>query len=254
MPHTSVVRYSAHAAITSIAFALGLGVGAATPNATTHESAARLASAAGLVVLAGLGLYLARAICRAMSRTGRSDEDDHEGSRPCFCHAPRVFCLLPTTKVARDLYLRQTRDQLSRGDTGVDLRWPEDIELAPGEKRLIGLGVRVAYVCAVCDTPSAFWLAPRSSLGAKTELQLANGLGLIDRGYRGEIFAAVRNLGAAPYIGKKGEALLQLAAPDLRPAVYTVCEDGGAYDERYFADGATARGAGAFGSTGAAGR
>lgn len=205
----------------------------------------------GLFALCAAGAYFAYTLARPWpgELAGPAKPDKSR----CVCGTPKRFYLLPAED-ARELYAPQRGDAALRGDTGVDLRWPADIELAPGEKRVVGLGVRVAYLCEDCGDASAFWLAPRSSLGTKTDLQLANGLGLIDRGYRGEVRAVVRNLGGEPYAGKKGDALLQLAAPDLGPARYTVCVAGGAYAARLFADGATERGAGGFGSTGAAGR
>lgn len=84
----------------------------------------------------------------------------------------------------------------------------------------------------------AYWMLPRSSI-SKTPLRLANSVGLIDAGYRGPIMAAVDGV----YSVSQNERLFQLAAPDLLPwdEVRVVSEIPG---------GATARGAGGFGSTG----
>jgi len=75
-------------------------------------------------------------------------------------------------------------------------------------------------------------------------MQLANSVGLIDAGYRGDIMAAVRLVGATAYEVVAGR-YFQLASPDLLPwdAVRVVDTIPG---------GETLRGAGGFGSTGLA--
>jgi dUTP pyrophosphatase len=91
----------------------------------------------------------------------------------------------------------------------------------------------------------AFWLLPRSSV-SRTPLRLANSVGLIDAGYRGDVMAAVDPVGAtddATFAVNEGDRYFQLASPDLLP-----------WDEVRVVDavpgGATLRGAGGFGSTG----
>lgn len=118
-------------------------------------------------------------------------------------------------------------------DSGFDLMAAETVTIPPGGVHFLKLGVRAAlfrverrppkhdvYVppssWAETLTPTAFWLLPRSSL-SKTPLRLANSVGLIDAGYRGELLAAVDNRGAEPYEVVRGTRLFQIAAPDLRP-------------------------------------
>lgn len=88
----------------------------------------------------------------------------------------------------------------------------------------------------------AFWLLPRSSI-SKTGMRLANSVGLIDGGYRGDILAAVDNRSSEDIDIVSGSRYFQLAAPDLLPwnEVLVVPEIPG---------GPTLRGAGGFGSTG----
>lgn len=90
------------------------------------------------------------------------------------------------------------------------------------------------------DKPSAFCLYPRSSI-SKTPLILANHVGVIDSGYRGNIKGAFRNLDSnSEYIVEKHTRLLQICHPSLcRIRVFlkdSVTE--------------TSRGEGGFGSTG----
>ena len=44
--------------------------------------------------------------------------------------------------------------------------------------------------------PTSYMLVPRSSI-SKTPLRMANSIGIIDAGYRGEIMAAVDNISKA---------------------------------------------------------
>lgn len=89
--------------------------------------------------------------------------------------------------------------------------------------------------------PSGFYLYPRSSL-SKTPLMLSNHVGIIDSGYRGFIIGAFRNLSQSEYVVEKGQRLLQICSPDLKPFLVTII------DETFFSS--TDRGTGGFGSTG----
>ena len=95
--------------------------------------------------------------------------------------------------------------------------------------------------------PTAFYLMPRSSI-SKTPLMLANQTGLIDRGYRGTLIAAVRNLlpGNKTYAIEKHTRLFQLVHPCALPILVELVST-----PEEFADDTTARGDGGFGSTGA---
>ena len=63
--------------------------------------------------------------------------------------------------------------------------------------------------------PCSYYLYPRSSI-SKTPLMLANHVGVIDSGYRGNIIGSFRNL-VEKYTVQKYTRLLQICAPDLRP-------------------------------------
>jgi len=78
-----------------------------------------------------------------------------------------------------------------RGDSGVDLFCPEDVEVKCGETKLVDLGVQCEMLDAVGGAQS-FYLHPRSSLGTKTPLIMANSAGVIDAGYRGNLMACVK--------------------------------------------------------------
>ena len=71
--------------------------------------------------------------------------------------------------------------------------------------------------------PVSYYLYPRSSL-SKTPYRLANSVGIIDSGYRGNIIAALdeqeqETSGVAFYYLEKHIRLVQICAPDLRPII-----------------------------------
>lgn len=111
-----------------------------------------------------------------------------------------------------------------------------DVVLPAGARQLLPTGIAIAlpgadYVALICA---------RSGLAARHGITMANGVGVIDSDYRGEIGVGLVNLGDAPYTVQPGDRIAQLmVVPVVQPAV-TVVED---LDE-------TERGAGGFGSTG----
>jgi len=69
---------------------------------------------------------------------------------------------------------------------------------------------------------TGYYMYPRSSI-SKTPLMLANGTGIIDSGYRGNIIGAFRNLENEPYKVDKYTRLLQICSHDLRPRCSSNC-------------------------------
>ena len=120
------------------------------------------------------------------------------------------------------------------GDAGLDLYVLEDLHFEPGETKAIKLGIS-------CEPEDgiAYYLFPRSSI-SKTPLRMANSIGLIDGGYRGEIMAVCDNIKSEAYTVKKGQRLFQLVAMDSSPIQYELVEE----------LEMTTRGTGGFGSTG----
>lgn len=122
------------------------------------------------------------------------------------------------------------------GDSGINLAFPEDLEISPRKVTFIKLGVAAAMT--KIGKPSSYFLMPRSSI-AKTPLILANSVGLIDAGYRGELIAAVRNLSDVPFFIQKGTSLFQVVAPNAKPIKVSIVDE----------LSMTSRGSGGFGST-----
>jgi dUTPase len=114
-----------------------------------------------------------------------------------------------------------------------------------------------APIVTATDPPSAcgFYLYPRSSI-SKTRMRLANSVGIIDAGYRGDLIAAVDSIGVfgstdiwqiwketlSPI--KKYDRYFQVCAPDLSPFLVHIV------DTEHDLSPPTTRGQGGFGSTG----
>lgn len=128
----------------------------------------------------------------------------------------------------------------THSDAGFDLFCPDDLK-CQGRSIMNKVGLGVA--CAMyknAGTPCAYYLYPRSSI-SKTGLRLANSVGIIDSGYRGELTAFVDNVYESVWPIEKGVRLFQICTPDLSPFSRVELVD--ELDE-------TSRGAGGFGSTG----
>ena len=92
------------------------------------------------------------------------------------------------------------------GDAGADLVSTESLRLGPGERALVGTGVRIALP----DGYVAF-VVPRSGLAAKHGITIVNAPGTVDAGYRGEIKVSLLNTDAnEPYDIAAGDRIAQL--------------------------------------------
>jgi dUTP pyrophosphatase len=87
-----------------------------------------------------------------------------------------------------------------------------------------------------------YFLYPRSSTGTKTPLRLANSIGIIDSGYRGNYIAAFDNVRIESFQIEQAQRLVQICSPNLTyPLRVELVEE---------LDMDTVRGEGGFGSTG----
>ena len=98
--------------------------------------------------------------------------------------------------------------------------------------------------CKMTDDGSTtgFYIYPRSSI-CKTPLALANHVGIIDSGYRGNIIAMFRNLSDRDYEVAEYTRLIQVCHPTLKPFLVNILDNEAEL-------GITSRGSGGFGSTG----
>lgn len=120
-------------------------------------------------------------------------------------------------------------------DAGIDLFAAAEMRIIPGEVVTVPLGVAVEIPWGMVGK-----LCIRSSIAKKRGLCMANGEGVIDAGYRGEVCALVANIGNTQQIIKRHERIAQL--------VVTPCDLSPIEVVRDLSD--TTRGAGGFGSTG----
>ncbi|NWE51970.1 dUTP diphosphatase [Brevundimonas sp. P7753] len=125
------------------------------------------------------------------------------------------------------------------GSAGMDLRAAvaefEPIVLAPGERKLIPTGLKIAL-----EPGYEAQVRPRSGLALKHGVTCLNSPGTIDSDYRGEVGVILINHGRVAFEIRRGERIAQMVIAPYAQAVMAEVE---ALDE-------TARGAGGFGSTG----
>ena len=89
-------------------------------------------------------------------------------------------------------------------DACMDLRSTEDVEIQPGDVKVLNSGVQVAI-----PKEHVMEVFVRSSVGIKKNLMLANGTGIIDAGYRDPIKMALYNFGKEIKKKKKGDRICQ---------------------------------------------
>jgi dUTP pyrophosphatase len=122
------------------------------------------------------------------------------------------------------------------GDAGADLTAAEAVRLAPGERALVGTGVRIAL-------PEGYvaFVVPRSGLAARHGITVVNAPGTVDAGYRGEIKVALLNTDAREAFEiSAGDRIAQLIVMPVPRAVFVPVDE--------LPD--SVRGEGGFGSTG----
>jgi dUTP pyrophosphatase len=129
----------------------------------------------------------------------------------------------------------------SKGAAGLDLLAALDTQrpltLAPGARASVPTGLTL-------ELPAGFeaQVRPRSGLALNYGITVLNSPGTIDSDYRGEVSVVLANLGHAPFEIRRGERIAQLVVAPVATA--ELIEVG--------AVSSTERGAGGFGSTGAA--
>lgn len=122
-----------------------------------------------------------------------------------------------------------------RTDAGWDLTLIETVMVYPNEVQMADLGIAV-------EIPEGYvgLIMPRSSIGAKMQVGLANTVGVIDSDYRGPVKLALRTFGTIPVVLYQGQRVAQLV---LVPCLLTEAMQVDHLSE-------TERGEGGFGSSG----
>ena len=124
------------------------------------------------------------------------------------------------------------------GSAALDLRsaLEESITVAAHSRVAVPTGIAVA----VKDSSVVSVVCARSGLATKHGIALANGIGVIDSDYRGEILVSLINTSDTDFTIEPGDRIAQLMFVPVLTAKLIECEE---LDE-------TERGAGGFGSTG----
>ena len=127
------------------------------------------------------------------------------------------------------------------GAAGMDLR----AAVPDGEPLTIRPGGRAAAPTGLCIAVPAGYEAqvrPRSGLALRAGVTCLNSPGTVDSDYRGEVKVILANLGEEDFVVRRGDRIAQLV---ICPVVQAAWRETDALD-------GTLRGAGGFGSTGAA--
>ena len=123
------------------------------------------------------------------------------------------------------------------GDAGLDLTAAATVTLAPGGRRLVPTGLRVAI-----PSGHAGLVLPRSGLALRTGVTVLNAPGTIDSDYRGEVRVLLVNLGPESFTVTRGMRVAQLLFVPVARVV----------PQPVTSLGQTSHGEGGFGSTGLA--
>ncbi len=126
------------------------------------------------------------------------------------------------------------------GDSGIDLITSDD-HIINGKCSAYTINYKIKCSMINIDTGEfvSYYLYTRSSISS-TPLRLANHVGIIDSGYRGNIMAKFDNISSDIYYVNKGTRLCQICGPDLAPIIINLTNR----------LNKTIRGDGGFGSTG----
>ncbi len=111
------------------------------------------------------------------------------------------------------------------------------LTVLPGERTRVPTGIAIEYE----DKNVVAVICARSGLSAKHGIALANGIGVVDPDYRGELLVSVVNLSDTPYTFTDGERIAQLLLLPIIRGEFEIADT--------LSD--TERGSGGFGSTGA---
>ena len=147
---------------------------------------------------------------------------------------------LKTLYTEKIVEMKQKHLTATHIDSGFDLFVPTTITIPPGKIIIIDMNVRCAVYQGEQLKPSPYYLYPRSSV-SKRGIILANSVGIIDSGYRGNLKAGFYNTNDEPITIKAGDRIVQICMPSLSTSYsYHLVQQ---LDE-------TERGEGGLGSTG----
>lgn len=119
------------------------------------------------------------------------------------------------------------------GDVGLDIPMQESI-IIPAKTTSFKINLKFRT-----NPTHGYMLVPRSSI-TKTNIRLANSIGIIDKQYRGDVMVVVDNIGESDVLFQEGCCYFQIVAFDGNLPRYQIDE----------VSKSSNRGSGGFGSTG----
>ena len=111
-----------------------------------------------------------------------------------------------------------------RGDAGLDLYCPGNLEILPGQTKCIDFKIQCEGLSDSNERNVCYYLYPRSSI-SKTPFRLANSVGIIDAGYRGNLMAMIDNISNEVQTIQKGTRLFQICGRYLEPVHLELVEE-----------------------------
>ncbi len=165
---------------------------------------------------------------------------------PCpACRLPGEKSYMKKFKIETKIINRLIGDSIpmpsraTGGSAAMDMRacLEEPLTVKPGETVIVPSGIAIS----INDPGTVALLLPRSGLGTRHGIVLANTIGVIDSDYQGEILIGIYNRGNESYTIEPGERICQmLFMPVLQAKLSVVAE--------FSVE--SGRGAGGFGHTG----
>lgn len=145
-----------------------------------------------------------------------------------FCEIPQLgqpYAVTALSDTIKQKYIRAAEhrnisvsdylnnNRVCQPDAGFDLFVPLDSVSNSQSRTHIDYGIKCAMF--LNGRPCGYYLFARSSTGTRTPLRLANSVGIIDAGYRGNCISILDNIYGETYDIKSGDRLVQLCAPNM---------------------------------------
>ena len=139
-------------------------------------------------------------------------------------------------KIYEKNYIERTNYE---DDAGLDLFMMTEI-IVPKKSISFKIKLGIKINAYTNEKLSSYSIYPRSSMGSKSPLRLSNSIGLVDKGYTGELMIVVDNISDEDYIIEEGCRLVQLVGPKHESSIVNIVNE----------IVETKRGVNGFGSTG----
>ncbi|MEM0359830.1 MAG: dUTP diphosphatase [Candidatus Diapherotrites archaeon] len=108
-------------------------------------------------------------------------------------------------KVQKTCAWAKLPEMAHKGDSGFDLFASETVLLKPGERKLVGTGLKM-------EMPEGIeaQVRPKSGLAINYGISVLNSPGTVDSGYRGEVKVILANFGEKDFLVEKGSKIAQM--------------------------------------------